>query len=49
MPSISLFDIISVLLPDPKIVFCISASAADAAPAVNPNGTKTLLANYIFH
>ena len=33
-----------VLWPGPKIFLCIPASAADAA-AVNPNGTKTLLAN----
>ena len=40
--SILSFDIISVLIlwPDPKILLCIPASAADAA-AVNPNGTKT--------
>ena len=43
--SISLSDIISVVvLPDPKIFLCIPASAADAA-AVNPKGIKTLLAN----
>ena len=33
-----------VLLLDPKIFLCIPASATDAA-AVNPHGTKTLLAN----
>ena len=44
MSSISLFDIISVVFPDPKIFLCIPASAADAA-AVNPKGIKTLLAN----
>ena len=46
MSSISLFEIISVVLlwPDPIIFLCIPASATDAA-AVNPNGTKTLLAN----
>ena len=53
MPSISSFDIISVVLlcktedegqfPDPKIFLCIPASAADAA-AVNPKGIKMLLA-----
>ena len=40
MFSISLFDIISVVVPEPKILLCIPASAADAA-AVNPNGVKT--------
>ena len=36
--SISLFEIISVvLLPDSNIFLCIPASAADAA-AVNPKG-----------
>ena len=44
MSSISSFDIISVAVPDPQIYLCIPSSAADAA-AVNPNGTKTLLAN----
>ena len=39
-----LFDIISVVFPDPNIFLCIPASAADAA-AVNPKGIKTLLAN----
>ena len=43
--SISLFDIIIVvLLPDPNIFLSIPASAADAA-AVNPRGIKTLFAN----
>ena len=43
--SISLFEIISVvLLPDPNIFLCIPASAADAA-AVNPKGINTLFAN----
>ena len=42
----SSFDIISIvlLLPDPKIVLCIPASAADAA-TVNPKGIKILLPN----
>ena len=40
----SLFDIISVVFPDPNIFLCIPASAADAA-AVNPNGINTLFAN----
>ena len=44
MSSISSFDIISIVLPDPKIFLCVQASAADAA-AVNPNGIKTLLSN----
>ena len=44
MSSISLFDIISVVFPDPNIFLCIPASGADAA-AVNPEGIKTLLAN----
>ena len=44
MSFISSFDIISVVVPDPKIFLCIPASAADAA-AVNPKGIKTLLAN----
>ena len=44
MPSISSFDTISVVFPDPNIFLCILASAADAA-AVNPKGVKTLLAN----
>ena len=44
MSSFSLFDIISVVFPDPNIFLCIPASAADAA-AVNPKGIKTLLAN----
>ena len=37
-------EIIKVVLPDHNIFLCIPASAADAA-AVNPKGTKTLLAN----
>ena len=44
MSSISSFDVISVVVPDPNNFFCIPASAADVA-AVNPNGIKTLLAN----
>ena len=40
----SLFDIISVVFPDPNIFLCIPASAADAA-AVSPKGINTLLAN----
>ena len=41
MSSISSFDIISVVLPDPNSFLCIPASTADAA-AVNPNGIKKL-------
>ena len=44
MSSISSFDIIRVVVPDPKIFLCIPASSADAT-AVNPNGIKTLLEN----
>ena len=44
MPSVSLFDIISVVVPDPKIFLCIPASTADAA-AVNSNLIETLLVN----
>ena len=36
MSYISSFDIISVVIPDPKFYLCIPASDADAA-AVNPN------------
>ena len=43
MSFVSSFDIISVVVPDPKILLCIPASATDAA-AVNPKGIKTLLA-----
>ena len=44
MSFISSFDIVSAVVPDPKIFLCIPASAADAAPG-DPNGIKTLLAN----
>ena len=44
MSSISSFDIISVVVLEPKIFLYIPASAADAA-AVKPIGIKTLLAN----
>ena len=43
-PSISSFEIISVVVTGPKIFLCIPASAAGAA-AFNPNGIKTLSAN----
>ena len=36
MSSNSSLDIVSVVVPDPKIFLCIPASAADAA-AVNSN------------
>ena len=39
--SISLFDIVSVAVQDPKIFLSIPASA----PAVNSRGIKTLLAS----
>ena len=42
--SISSFKISNVVMSDPKSLFWINTSVADAA-AVNPNGTKTLLAN----
>ena len=38
------FEIINVVIPEPKRFFWITASVAHAA-AVNPNGIKTLLAN----
>ena len=41
---ISSFEIMSTVIPDPKIYFQIAVSVADAA-AVNPNAIKTLLAN----
>ena len=44
MSSISLFDIISVVFPDPNIFLCIPASAADA-DAVKPEEIKTFLPN----
>ena len=43
--SISLFDIINVVVfPDPNIFLCIPASAADAS-AFNPKGINKLSAN----
>ena len=45
MSSILSFDIISVVVPDPKIFLYIPAFAADATAVVDPHGTKTLLAN----
>ena len=41
---ISLFESTNVVMADPNIFLWIAASVADAT-AVNPNGTKTLLAN----
>ena len=41
---ISSFEIISVVVPVPKILFWIAGSVAGVA-AVNPNGIKTFLAN----
>ena len=38
------FDLISVIVPEPRKLFCIPASASDAA-AVNSSGIKTRLAN----
>ena len=49
MSSISSLDIISVVVPDPKIISCIPASVTDAAAAVNPNGIKTLLADALIN
>ena len=40
---ISLFHLINFVIPEPKFLFWIAASAIDAA-AVNPYGIKTLLA-----
>ena len=44
--SISSIEIISSVMPDSKIVVWIAASGANAA-GVDPNGTKTLLANEV--
>ena len=44
MSYISSFNIISVAVPEPKIILWFLASAADATE-VNPNRIKTLLAN----
>ena len=41
---ISLFDITTVVMPDPYIFFWIATSVADAG-AVRRNGIKALLAN----
>ena len=44
--SKSLFDIISVVFPDPNIFLCIPASAANVA-AVSPKGINRLLTNEV--
>ena len=44
MSSISSLNMISFIVPDPKIFLCIPVSAADVA-AVNPNGIRTFFAN----
>ena len=43
MSFVSSFDIVSAVVPDPKIFLCILASAP-AAAAVYPDRIKTLLA-----
>ena len=43
---ISTFEIINLVILDPKIFFLKAASVIVAA-AVNPNGIKTLLANSV--
>ena len=42
MPSFSPFNIISVVVPEPKIFLCIPVTST--AAAINLNGTKKLLA-----
>ena len=42
--SISLFEIVNAVMPDPKTFFWIPAPVADAG-AINPSCIKTLLAN----
>ena len=44
MPSISLFEIIEVVFPEPCIFFWTLASIAEAAVII-PNGAKTFFAN----
>ena len=44
MSSISSFEIIKVVVPEPSIFFLILTSIADMA-AVNPNVANTFLAN----
>ena len=45
--SISSLEIINVVLPDPNIFLCISASAVADAAAVNSNEIKTFLAHVL--
>ena len=45
MPSISLFDFMSVVGPDTKIFFLYILATAAYAEDVNPNVIKTLLPN----
>ena len=40
----SLFEIINAVIPDPNILFWLPPSVPDSV-AVNPNATRTLLAN----
>ena len=42
--SISSFEIINAVVPDPQFFFRTDVSVADAA-VVNPNGIKTIFAN----
>ena len=44
MPSISLLEIINIVIPDPKTFFGIAASVAGAA-TVNPDVIIKLLSN----
>ena len=44
IPSVSSFEIIGVLKPNPKLFFWTAESVTDAA-AVNPDSIKTFLAN----
>ena len=48
MSSISLFEVIDTVVPDPRFFFFSWIPASDAAAyAVNANGIKTLLANIL--
>ena len=48
MSSISLFEVIDTVVPDPTFFFFSWIPASDAAAyAVNANGIKTLLANIL--
>ena len=44
---ISGFEIVNVVIPDPKTFIWVAASVADADATVNSNGTKILLPNEI--